>query len=308
VGYLRGIIPQKSEHISKMATLGIINDYIAFHESSGKAVTTCKNYKSDLLLFAKWFAKANGEPMTLLKITPTDTRHYKRDLIESGYKPQTVNRRIISLNHFLTWGWESRNVKYRFALLKSMKQMKTAPRWLDKYAQHLLLRLVERSQKPRDIAIITLVMNTGLRVHELCALKWTDITIADRKGMLIVRSGKGEKYREIPLNKDARDVLLNMQYAKHAGTDVPIFTGQRGTLQVRGVQLMMKRLLDHTELKHVTPHQLRHTFCKNLINAEVGLEKVAALAGHESLDTTKLYCKPSLFDLQDAVERIGEHE
>ena len=52
----------------------------------------------------------------------------------------------------------------------------------------------------------------------------------------------------------------------------------------------------------------RHTFCKNLIDAGVGLEQVAALAGHESLETTRRYCTPSRLDLERAVGRIGERE
>jgi site-specific recombinase XerD len=52
----------------------------------------------------------------------------------------------------------------------------------------------------------------------------------------------------------------------------------------------------------------RHTFCKNLIDAGVGLEQVATLAGHESLETTRRYCTPSRLDLERAVERIGEGE
>jgi integrase/recombinase XerC len=55
-----------------------------------------------------------------------------------------------------------------------------------------------------------------------------------------------------------------------------------------------------------SPHALRHTFCKNLIDAGVGLEQVAALAGHESLETTRRYCTASRLDLERAVERIGE--
>jgi site-specific recombinase XerD len=50
-------------------------------------------------------------------------------------------------------------------------------------------------------------------------------------------------------------------------------------------------------LKDVTPHSLRHSFSKNLVNAGVSLEKIAALAGHESLETTRGYCEPSLQDL-----------
>ena len=58
----------------------------------------------------------------------------------------------------------------------------------------------------------------------------------------------------------------------------------------------------------VSPHTLRHTFCKNLVDAGVGLERVAALAGHESLDTTRRYCMPSLRDLEKAVELISVSE
>ena len=71
---------------------------------------------------------------------------------------------------------------------------------------------------------------------------------------------------------------------------------------------MLQKQLKNTNIAGTTPHQLRHSFCKNLVNAGVSLEKVALLAGHESLDTTKIYCKPSLSDLDIAVAMIGEEE
>jgi site-specific recombinase XerD len=83
---------------------------------------------------------------------------------------------------------------------------------------------------------------------------------------------------------------------------------QRGTLSARGIQLMLKRQLKKTALSGLTPHQLRHTFCKNLVDAGISLEKIAVLAGHENLNTTKIYCRPSLSDLSEAVEKISEEE
>lgn len=65
-------------------------------------------------------------------------------------------------------------------------------------------------------------------------------------------------------------------------------------------------VLGNTELCDTTPHQLRHIFCKNLVVAGISLEKVAAIAGHKRLDTTKLYCQLSFDDLSEAVEKIGE--
>jgi len=54
----------------------------------------------------------------------------------------------------------------------------------------------------------------------------------------------------------------------------------------------------------VTPHMLRHTFAKNLVDAGVTLEKVAMLLGHSSLNTTKIYTIPGEADLQAAVEAL----
>jgi integrase/recombinase XerC len=132
--------------------------------------------------------------------------------------------------------------------------------------------------------------------------------MSDRKGKLLVNAGKGSKYREVPLNKDARQSFFFFGYKYFYGKYYIIFIGQRGTLSPRGIQLMLKRLNLSNELEIISPHQLRHTFCKNLVDAGVNLEKVAVLAGHERLDTTKLYCHPSFTDLSDAVERIGEFD
>jgi integrase/recombinase XerC len=130
--------------------------------------------------------------------------------------------------------------------------------------------------------------------------------MSERRGKLLVSAGKGCKYRDIPLNQDARQAFGDLDYKIHAGTDAFVFVGQRGTLSPRGIQFMLKRLNLPGELGKTSPHQFRHTFCKNLVDAGVSLEKVASLAGHERLDTTKLYCQPSFADLSDAVERIGE--
>ena len=69
---------------------------------------------------------------------------------------------------------------------------------------------------------------------------------------------------------------------------------------------MLNRLRIPEQLRVISPHHFRNTFSKNLVDAGISLGKVAILAGHERLDTTKLYCQPSFADLSDAVEKIGE--
>jgi integrase/recombinase XerC len=57
-------------------------------------------------------------------------------------------------------------------------------------------------------------------------------------------------------------------------------------------------------LQELTPHILRHSFAKNLANKNVGLEKIAALLGHASLNTTRIYVTPDTRDLERAVEQL----
>ena len=227
-------------------------------------------------------------------------------MIDSDLRPPTINRRLLSLKYFLEWGWDTKKIKYRFPLPKTVKHSQSIPKWLTRTQQNQLLRHVEQYGSKRDTAIVKILLNTGLRVSELCDMTWAHVTMSERKGKLLVNAGKGCKYREIPLNKDARLALYNLDYTIHAGSDVFVFKGQRGTLSPRGVQLMLNRLRIPDELGVISPHQFRHTFCKNLVDAGISLEKVASLAGHERLDTTKLYCQPSFSDLSEAVEKIGE--
>ncbi len=126
------------------------------------------------------------------------------------------------------------------------------------------------------------------------------------QGKLVVRKGKGRKRREIPLNTDARKVLLAFGYARHAGSSTAIFNGQRGKLTARRVQGMLEKYVKAAELEDVSRHSLRHTFCKTLLDAGASLPEVAALAGHESLETTRRYCEPSIKDLERTVGLIEE--
>jgi len=270
---------------------------------------TIKNYHGDLLAFATWFRDTNGEELTPAHITPTDLRAYQRFLSDHRrLTPSSVNRKLATLNSFLAWAARTGRLPAGSlpALPKALPRERRGPWWLDRREQYARRRAVERVGRLRDIAIVTLFLNTGLRLHELCALRWRDVQLTARTGVLTVARGKGDKRRQLPLNADARRALMRLGYEAHGGSSAPVFVGQRGPLTPSGVQRLLRPYAHAAHLEGLSPHRLRHTFCKTLVDAGVGLEKVAALAGHESLETTRRYCTPSLKDLAQAVELIGE--
>ena len=188
---------------------------------------------------------------------------------------------------------------------KSIKQVKPPPRWLDRKEQRALIRAVERNGLARDIALVALLLHTGLRVAELAALRWADLEIRDRSGKLTVRRGKGRKQRTIPLNVEARNALAELRPLRGPGKAQAVLQGQRGPLTERGIQAILAKYAGAARLAELSPHVLRHTWCKNLADSGARLEVIAALAGHESLETTRRYVEPGQDDLAAAVDRLA---
>jgi len=157
------------------------------------------------------------------------------------------------------------------------------------------------------LAIVQTMLGTGLRISELVALEVADLEISDRQGTLQVRSGKGMKQREIPLNKQVRAVLLAYleERAENNGEYKQLFLGQRGPLTERGVDQLISKYAYQARLENCTAHTLRHSFAKNLVDTGTPLDQVATLLGHESLNTTRIYTKPSRQDLEKAVRRAA---
>jgi len=164
---------------------------------------------------------------------------------------------------------------------------------------------VRRGGSLRDLAVIQTLLGTGLRISELAALKVEDLEIGERSGWVQVRQGKGGKSRRVPLNNQVRQALS--AYLAERGQDKSdrLFLGQRGPMSEWGVHELVKKYAYQARLEDVTAHTLRHTFAKNLVDAGVPLDQVATLLGHESLDTTRVYTKPSEKDLEQAVRRAA---
>jgi len=286
----------------------LLQRFIQHLRSHDRSERTVQSYSSDLKLFAKWFYETNREEPTPKSITPIDLRQYKHYLLENrGFKPATVNRRLASISAFCKWAEEQGIADGNPCDEISMvPEVRTAPKWLTKREQYALIRAVQKANNPRDEALIKLMLHTGLRASEVSSLRIGDIAISPRKGEVIVRGGKGEKFRTVPLNSNVRKAL-KAYLALRPEVDLDhLFVGQRGKrLRPPGIYYLVKQYGYDAKIEDISPHSLRHTFGKNLVDADVPLDRVATLLGHSSLNTTRIYTVPSRDDLQDAVESIA---
>jgi integrase/recombinase XerC len=159
-------------------------------------------------------------------------------------------------------------------------------------ARHALLRL-------RDAALLELLYGTGLRVAEACALDLGDVD-HDRYGvpMVLVRHGKGDKSRQVPLGGAAARTLATYLPARRGlgARGAALFVNARGgRLTARSVQRQVKRWTIAGGVQAAaTPHGLRHSFATHLLDGGVDLRTIQELLGHASLSSTQIYTKVSL--------------
>jgi site-specific recombinase XerD len=268
------------------------------------AATTIRSYHSDLAHFARWFEGSTGEAFTAAAVTPTDLRDYRSHLVGvERRQPATVNRRLAALRRFFLWAKAAgRCTEVPTDGVKGVPASPRSPKSLEKREVDRLIRMAERSGKKRDLALLQVLRHTGLRVGELCDLRLADIDLSERKGTLTVRQGKGAKHRTVPLNADVRHALGVYLAVRPRTDDDHCFLGQRGRgLSEQAVWYLVTKYARQAGLEDVSPHTLRHSFGKQLLDATKDLVAVAALLGHEKLETTAIYTQPSERDLARAV-------
>jgi site-specific recombinase XerD len=283
------------------------------------AANTIKGYLGQMRKFAVWFEQTNGEALTGPNLTSTDVREYRGyRLARQDTAPGTVNLALAALRIYGRWLVATGQVSANPAKgVREVRLQKPPIRWLDRQAQAKLMREFEKDVQAartddarcaaiRNHSLFVFLVNSGLRVSEVCDLIERDVKIGERSGSVYVRLGKDSKARHVQLNRHARQAVTDWLAVRPANDDPHIFIGRRRTsLKPRDVQKMIGKMAKRVGLK-VTPHQLRHTFAKNLVNAGADLDQVRILMGHDSLNTTAVYITPSAHDLELAVAALED--
>lgn len=298
---------------------------------------TVKAYLADIQLFMAWYAPKAGAAADFLQVTPTHIKNYRKYLTDEQHKKATsVNRRMAALRTFFKWAAMADYIgRSPVNGLKPLRQQATAPRWLESVAEEKLQQALEQRlqvisteadlsladrRSVRDVALVLLMWKAGLRVSEIVALDVSDVKIqSSQRGTVQVRLGKGRKSRSVPLNAQAI-AALKVWLKIRPDEDTALFLSRSNIrLTTRAVQQIVEQIGREAAalvkarsaenraaveaLYALTPHVLRHTCAKRLLDAGAQLTEVAAILGHEDLNMTRRYTEPSEADLQRAVDR-----
>jgi len=205
---------------------------------------------------------------------------------EHGLSKVTLDtlRRIIS--SFFTW-LEDENYIFK-SPLRRIHKVKASLSVKDTYADEDLEKLRDDCEELRNLAIVDMLNSTGMRVGELVNLDISDVDFDERECIVL---GKGEKERIVYF--DARTKLhlkkyLNTRRDSNPALFVSIRNPHRRLLS-GGVESMLKKMGDKSNVKHVHPHKFRRTMATTAIDKGMPIEQVQKLLGHETIDTTLQY-------------------
>ena len=178
------------------------------------------------------------------------------------------------------------------ALLQAPKLPHRLPRGLEVDAVMKLLEPPKRVNltQSRDQAAMLLLYGMGLRASEACGLQDEDVDLAQRRARVV---GKGNAMREVIIPAGCVPALAAYRHVRLP--QFPSFlSGRNGALSVRTLARIVERAALRGLGRHVTPHQLRHSFATHLLSDGANLREIQALLGHRNLTTTQRYTHVSI--------------
>lgn len=264
-----------------------INDYKKSLIENELSPRTIEKYIRDAKTFIDWIEE-EAEP-----ISKALTIKYKQELKEK-YALSTANNKIVTLNKYLKYiGLEDETVKI------IRVQSKEIAEYISQTDYDRILRQAKSKGTSRDVVMLEIFYNTGLRVSELEFL-----TVEALNQGYITIDNKG-KVRTVPIVTSLKNLLKDYIKANNIKTGSIILNRDGEPLSRYMIFNRIKYLAGQARVKKskAYPHSIRHLFAKNwLARNGNNVLQLADILGHESLETTRLYTKLDIHETRKTME------
>jgi len=265
---------------------------------------TVLSYQKDIEQFTEYVTELTGtfDPEV---VDASLVRQWLVFLMEEGYLPRSVNRKLSSLKSFFKYLYRTSHVKKLFLKgVNGPKANKPLPNFVKvKDMDRVLSEESEADtwESVRDMLIVDVFYSTGIRCAELVGL--TDEAIDMDAGLMKV-TGKRNKQRLIPFSGQLKEAIRHYVVVRNEGLEsVPpgaffVRKDGRPLSNTMVYHIIKKKLSGVTGLSRRSPHVLRHTFATSMLNNGADLNAVKELLGHASLSSTEVYTHTTFEELK----------
>lgn len=268
--------------------------------SSDHSINTKKAIVSDMKHFYGWYSEYNKEAFTFIRCIKDDIIGYKATLLSENKATRSINRKLSHLRIFFRKAQEMEYItKDPTIWVRKLPAPQLIPRAISHWEYRRIIKETVIRNDIRAKCIFEFMWLAGLRVSEVANLQYTDITLSERKGKVILRQSKGGKTREVPLVLELRETL-HAYIEKHRnelGAFLFAWYGER--LQEISIHKIVEK---YWALANVpcTCHQFRHYFGTAFLEKNPGdVVALAQLMGHSSLQSTFGYTQNTAETLEE---------
>lgn len=268
--------------------------YLSALEVGGRSGKTVERYR---YVITRMLTAVNTPPRC---VTVYHLRKYLAMEKERGISDRTLEGTRQIFSAFFNWlqreGMITKNPVANLGAIKCAKKIR------DIYTETDLERMKFSCKSLRDRAIITFLASTGCRISEMTGLNRDDVDL-DRLECMVL--GKGNKERQVYLTPVA-GMVLREYLATRDDDSSALFVG-KGTARLHpgGVRYMLRKLEARSQVEHIHPHKFRRTRATTMIRHGMPVQEVAAILGHDKLDTTMKYVVLDQSDIKNSFRRYA---
>ncbi len=269
-----------------------------------------------LRTFAAFLAETHPEVTSIADLERSHLEDYKRWLVLRSDRlgAATTTTRTLRLGalrvfflRLLEWGWDDAPVRPLLFHGDAPPRAQPLPKALDDSDAAKFLRAAQAQPRLLTRVVAEVLLRTGLRVGELCALAGDAIRTGVDGFWLHVPVGKLRDDRYLPLHPTLVGLIGDYR-TRHVSDPHPLLLPRENgnPLNRCAVNRMLNRIAHDAGIGHVHPHQLRHTLATQAINRGMSIEAIAALLGHRSLDMTRRYARIADRTVADAYFEVAD--
>ncbi len=288
----------------------------------GRSPDTIESYRDALTLFRRYILNElciSIAKFTFAKCTRNCIFGFLKYLKIQGNKPGTCNQRLAAIKSYL-WFAADKDVTLQSIALEvshvpQLKNPQTEKQVLSEIALNAIFNQPANTRMGlRNRTIMILLYDSAVRLAEILNIRVNDICLNEKNPYVRVM-GKGSRERVVAINiKTVKHVKQYLDfYRSKDNPDInslfyTIIKGRAGKMSEGNVERFIQQYADKARKScpemppRVYPHMLRRTRATNLYQNGVELALVSRILGHACLDTTRIYAKPSLSMMREAME------
>jgi integrase/recombinase XerD len=207
---------------------------------------------------------------------------------QSGISAVSTNNYIRGMNVFLTWLYENEHTIEHFKIKKVKEEQKVLKVFSDNQLKAIINWKPKGWYQWRLYAVLSTIIDTGIRIDEALSLKRDDINFDD---LLIIVTGKGGKQRIIPFSRELRKIIWRWGQMHEHQYFFPSKNGSK--YMYDNLRRDMRSLAENLGIYgvRVSPHTLRHYFAIHFLRRGGDLYTLSRILGHTNIQTTQIYLR-----------------